>query len=311
MSICHASGNRFLNRECSSGRELYNQASASLNLKGGTLSVDDSVLDKPYSHYRALLSHFCSGKPHHVVKGINRVTGYYPDVQGKHQPVNFRVVDKAEGKTNNDYFPDLLTEVLAWSLEPALVTADRWYSWVKTLKRIKTHQLGLLLARESNRLVCVEKGTWVPAQQLLDRPEPGGVVWLKNFGFVKLFRTPLKHQVRSYISSLASGEQTAAFDHKAFTEPHDRPWQIEQYQRAIKQICNLERFQVRSKGALTNHLFAALCGFGQLQKLSFSDVINNYSLPQNLFNEVSASFIGTFRPNMMHLNPKFHSVVKA
>jgi len=46
--------------------------------------------------------------------------------------------------------------------------------------------------------------------------------------------------------------------------------------------------------------------------LSFADVINNcYSVQRNLFNDVMASFIDTFMPNMNHLNPKFRSVVNA
>lgn len=53
MSISHDSVNRFLNRESYTGRDLYNEASPTLNLKGGTLSVDYSVLDKPYSQYMA------------------------------------------------------------------------------------------------------------------------------------------------------------------------------------------------------------------------------------------------------------------
>jgi len=113
MSISHDSVNRFLNRESYTGRDLFNEASPTLNLKGGTLSVDDSLLDKPYSQYMALVSHFWSGKHHRTVKGINLVTLYYLDIQGKHQPVNFRVVDKVEGKTKNDYFQDMLAEVLA------------------------------------------------------------------------------------------------------------------------------------------------------------------------------------------------------
>jgi hypothetical protein len=52
MSISHDSVNRFLHREAYKGRDLYNEARLSLNLKGGNLSVDDSVLDKPYSQYR-------------------------------------------------------------------------------------------------------------------------------------------------------------------------------------------------------------------------------------------------------------------
>ena len=126
MSISHDSVNRFLNRESYTGRDLYNEACLTLNLKGGTLSVDDSVLDKPYSQYMALVSYFWSGKHHRSVQGINLVTLYYTDIHGKHQPVNFRVVDKSEGKTKNDYFQDMLAEVLAWGLEPAFVTGDSW-----------------------------------------------------------------------------------------------------------------------------------------------------------------------------------------
>ncbi len=221
------------------------------------------------------------------------------------------MVDKAEGKTENDYFQDMLTEVLAWGLEPGFVTGDSWYSCVDNLKLIRNHQTGLFFAVEGNRLVSVEKGSWVQVRQL-EIPEDGLMVWLKNFGYVKLFRTTLKEQVRHYISSLPDEEKTAVFDKKAFTEQHDRHWQIEQYHRAIKQVCNIERFQVRNKRAINNHIFSPICGFVQLQKLSFADVINNcYSVQRNLFNDVMASFIDTFMPNMNHLNPIFRSVVNA
>nr|WP_221900740.1 hypothetical protein [Bathymodiolus platifrons methanotrophic gill symbiont] len=56
----------------------------------------------------------------------------------------------------------------------------------------------------------------------------------------------------------------------------------------------------------TEPLFSAICGFVQLQKLSFAEVINNcYSVQRNLFKDVIASFIGAFMPNMNHLNPEF------
>ena len=176
---------------------------------------------------------------------------------------------------------------------------------------IRNHQIGLLFALESNRLVSVEKGSWVQVKQL-EIPEHGLMVWLKNFGYVKLFRTKLKDQLRHYISALPDEEKTIAFDNKAFAEQHDRHWQIEQYHRAIKQVCNIERFQVRNKSAIKNHLFAAICGFVQLQKLSFADVINNcYGVQRNLFKDVIASSIGTFMPSMKHLNPEFQSAVNA
>ena len=51
MNISHDSANRFLLRES------Y-EAKGNLNLIGGTLSVDESVLDKPYSQKMALVGYF-------------------------------------------------------------------------------------------------------------------------------------------------------------------------------------------------------------------------------------------------------------
>lgn len=318
LHISHDSVNRFLNRESYSPEDLFNEVKPSINLMGGTLSVDDSVLDKPYAHYIALIGHYWSGKHHAVVKGINLITLYYTDPQGQHQPINFRVYDKADNKTKNDYFLDMLAEVLAWGLEPSFVTGDSWYSCVKNLKTIKNHQLGFLFALEANRLVSVEKGIWTQVQKL-DIPKDGLVVWLRDFGQVKVFRTSLKNQVRHYIIHLPDEDDSTdgelkldAFDQDRFQLLHDCHWQIEQYHRTIKQVCNIESFQVRGKVAVKNHIFAAICGYVKLQQMRVTDVIKNcYQLQRDLFNEVITAFIGAFAPSMAHMNPQFSGFVNA
>ena len=50
---------------------------------------------------------------HRSVKGINLITLYYTDISGLHMLVNYRIYDKSEGKTKNDYFREMLIEVLA------------------------------------------------------------------------------------------------------------------------------------------------------------------------------------------------------
>src|SRR4051812_6076968 len=83
MNISHDSVNRFLLREAYEPQDLFNEAKGLLNLVGGTLSVDDTVLDKPYSQKMELVAYFWSGKHHAVVKGLNLVTLYYTDPQGR------------------------------------------------------------------------------------------------------------------------------------------------------------------------------------------------------------------------------------
>lgn len=311
MNISHDSVNRFLHRETYSPEDLFNEAKTGLNLKGGVLSVDDSVLDKPYSYKMAFVGYFWSGKHHGVVKGINLLTLYYTDIEGRHQPINYRIVDKSEGKTKNEYFREMLAEVLAWGLEPAYITGDSWYSGITNLKKVRDHHLGFLFALESNRLVSVEKGTWTQIQKL-DIPEQGREVWLRDFGMVKVFRTNLKDQVRHYAIYLPESETLSSLNREQFLWLHDLHWQIEQYHRVIKQVCHIEHFQVRTMAAIRNHVFAAICGYVQLQRLCLMDVFKNcYQLQKSLFNGVVAQFIRSFMPGKEHLNPQFRTAVNA
>ncbi len=112
MGMSHDSANRFLLRESYEPLELFNQAKELLCLVGGTLNVDDTTLDEPYSRKIALVGHFWSGKHHRVVKGLSLITLYYTDPQGRSLPVNYRVYDKADKKSKNDYFQDMLGQVL-------------------------------------------------------------------------------------------------------------------------------------------------------------------------------------------------------
>jgi hypothetical protein len=90
--------------------------------------------DKPCSQEGKtdLVGYFYSGLHGKALKGINLVTLFYADSQGVRVPVNFRAVDKNEGKTKNDLFREMVEEVLAWGLRPAIVTADSWHSGVET-----------------------------------------------------------------------------------------------------------------------------------------------------------------------------------
>lgn len=305
MTISHDSVNRFLLREEYTPHDLFNAARTELNLKGGTVSVDDSVVDKPYSHLMAFVGYFWSGKHHGVVKGINLITLYYTDPRGCHQPISYRIYDKTENKTKNDYFQEMLAEVLGWGLEPAFVTGDSWYSSLENLKMIKNHHQGFLVALEINRLVYMEKCQWRQVQQWVI-PEDGLLVHLPGFGTVKVFRKWLKDQPRHYALYQPNDDEWVAVTRPVFLKLHDQHWQIEQYHRALKQVFHIEHFQVRQPTAIRNHLFAAICGYVQLQRLRATDVIRNcYHLQRDLFNEVIANFIRVFTPRLEHLNPQF------
>jgi hypothetical protein len=189
-AFAHDAANRFLNREAFSGKDLFEEASPLLELEGGTLSADDTVLDKPYSQEgkTELVGYFWSGKHGRAVKGVCLVTLLYTDPKGVSLPINFRLVDKAEGKTKNELFREMVSEVLGWGLRPAVVSADSWYSGLDNLKFLRNEGLGFLIGLEKNRIVSEREQESVPVEAL-ELPDCGKVVHLRKFGFVTVFRT--------------------------------------------------------------------------------------------------------------------------
>lgn len=145
-----------------------------------------------------LVGFFWSGKHHRSVKGINLITLYATDLKGRNIPVNFRLYDQSENKTKNDYFMEVLLEVLDWEANIRYVTSDSWYASTSNLKTIRNHGIRFIFGIDSNRKVSLEKGQWHQIRNLPDF-ENGQRVWLKDFGFVQLFKTQLKEQQRFYV----------------------------------------------------------------------------------------------------------------
>lgn len=310
--LSHDSINRFLLRERYSPNDLFDEVKGKLQLSGGTLSGDDTVLDKPYRDPQktALVGYFWSGKHHRVVKGINLITLYYTDTNGVSVPVNYRLNDKQDGKTKHDYFREMIAEVIEWGIKPAMITADSWYASVGTLTRLKNGAWGFLFAIEGNRLGRDGTQSYQPVQSF-DIPLDGLILELKQVGLVKVFRTTFKHEFRHYIlwlpaPSVSSDipvrsetetavnirQRLATITETQFKQIHDHHWGIEQFHRAVKQVCNIERFQVRDTQAIHTHIFSALRAFVQLEfKRVKGEIRNWYELQRTLFNPLIRAFI--------------------
>jgi hypothetical protein len=207
--VSHDSVNRFLLRERYEPKDLFSIIEKIINLVGGILSVDDTVIEKIYSDPKnaELISYFWSGKAHKTIIGLNLITLYYSDINGNSVPINYRIYDKKEGKTKNDYFREMVSEIISWGVKPRMVTGDSWYSGVENLKFLKNQKLGFLFGIEKNRTVSNEPHKYCQVGTL-DIPEEGLRTHLKEFGFIKLFRKDFKKEdSRHYILYLPDEEK--------------------------------------------------------------------------------------------------------
>lgn len=150
---------------------------------------------------------------------------------------------------------------------------------------------GFSFALKSNRKVAIEQGKFVQLKDL-EIKEEGLIVDLKEVGLVKVFTTRFKNETRYYAIFLPNYHELKKINREKFTIVHDQHWGIEQYHRALKQVCNIERFYVRQTAAISTHIFSSIWAFIQLELFRFnSEIINWYQLKRNMFNEVIRSFI--------------------
>jgi hypothetical protein len=292
--ISHDSVNRFLERERFDPKDLFDEEKIKINLHGGVLSVDDSVLDKPYSNQRKmdLLGYYWSGKHKRAVKGLNIVTLFYTDIKGISVPVNYRICDKLSGKTKNDHFKEMLLEVLEWGLQPAWITGDSWYSSLDNLKFIRKLRMNFMFGIENNRVISIERGQYIQIQKLEDWHDDEQTVYLKEYGMVKVFRQIYKKSYRYYIMSVADLSDLDKVGKVDFERVHAAHWSIERYHRALKQVCNIEKFQVRKEHQIRTHIFCALKGFVRLEFMRFEQTITHwYEIKRDLFLAVIRNFV--------------------
>jgi hypothetical protein len=293
-NVSHDSVNRFLLRERYEPKDLFDTVREIIDLQGGILSVDDTVVEKHYSNpdCAELIGYFWSGKYHKSIKGLNLITLYYSDRQKNSVPINYRIYDKKEGKTKNDYFKEMLLEVMTWGLKPRIVTGDSWYSSIANLKFLRNQKLGFLFGVEKNRTVSIEPGKYQQVGCLVI-PDEGLITHLKEFGFIKLLRKDFKKgDSRHYVLYLPDTEKLQNISRQEFIAIHDTHWGIEAFHRAIKQVCGICRFMVRDTQAIKTHIFCSFQAFVRLEKMRSTNSISNwYQLQRNLFTLVIRKYI--------------------
>jgi len=216
---------------------------------------------------------------------------YYTDVEGIGVVVSFRIYNKAEGKSKHDYFREMIKEVKAGGIKAKYVTGDSWYASIENLKFIREEKLGFLFGIERNRKISVERGKKQQVQRV-EIPMQGIGCYLPKFGQIKVFRQIFKEEYRCYIVYSPNSTELEPINRERFEKLHHTHWEIEQYHRVLKQVCNIEGFQVRTEKAIRNHIFSALCGYIQLSlSKAYNKISNCYEIQRKLFLEVIAKFI--------------------
>jgi hypothetical protein len=242
---------------------LWAESETQVRRSEGVLVVDDSTLDKPYATAIELVSRHWSGKHGAVVRGINLVSLLWTDGD-RHIPCDYRIYDKADARTKNDHFADMIRAAYARRFRPRCVVFDGWYSSLDNLKLVRNCGWTWLTRLKSNRLVNLNRqGTRALKDTAI--AATGTEVWLPGYGLAKVFGIAAPDGGTTYWAT-----NDLAMTDLSRVQLAEFSWSIEHYHRGLKQCTGVERCQSRSAVAQRNHIGLAVRAFLRLEVHCFA-----------------------------------------
>ena len=254
----HDSYTRLLKRIEPDPEVLYREVEPLVVKSDGVLVLDDSTLDKFYAKKIEMVHRHWSGKHKAVVWGINLISLVWTDGD-RVLPLDYRIYDKpTDGLTKNDHFRSMIQAAHQRGFHPRAVLFDSWYASLDNLKLVHSFDWTFLTQLKVNRKVDFERQGYRAVSEVPITSE-GTIVHLEGFGLIKVFKVVSRDGDIEY---WATNDLT--MDELRRLELAERCWAVEEYHRALKQCCNVERCQARSGRAQRNHIQMAIRAFAVL-----------------------------------------------
>ena len=268
--------NQYLRRERMTPRLLWdNVQNEIIYSPNGYIVLDDTIVDKNYSHCIELVRRQWSGNTKSVIKGIGVVTCVYvnPDIDD-FWAIDYRLyAPQDDGKSKLDHVKDMLLNLVYQKALPfTTVLMDSWYAERKLMLTIERLDKVYYCPIKSNRLVDETNGQhlhcrvdslcWTENEQ-----QHGKQVHLKSFPKghrLKLFRLVLSPQRTDFVVTNDLSQDSS----DAVLQVSGIRWKIEQFHRETKQVSGIEQCQCRKARIQRNHIACAMLVWARLKQVA-------------------------------------------
>jgi putative transposase len=268
--VAHDKINRFLTRQSLTPETLWKEVEYHIERRMGWLILDDTVIDKIHSEHIELTYYQWSGKHHKVVKGIGLITLVWTDGTNTF-PVDYRIYDKdGDEMSKNDHFREMVKTASVRGFQPYFVMFDSWYSGIDNLKCITKLGWNWFSRVKKNRMVNPDDTENCPVSSLAI-PDDGCVVHMKKYGFIRLFHSINKSGKDRYWAT-----NFLTMDHQDRKNLQAICWAIENYHRALKELCCVEDCKIRKEAGQRNHINCSLRAFIRLEAVNRLNNITIY-----------------------------------
>ena len=295
LNMSHDAVSNYLKKAKLSPREVFNAVKHKIDAKiKYVLCIDDTVLDKKRSEQIKLVTKQYSGAKHRLLRGIGVVNSFLCvdeklDDREAAFPVDFRVFAKQEdGKTKHDHFQDMVNAALFRKIPLSMVVFDTWYASMKNLNFLQKSNLEWVSFLAKNRLVRVNEKEEYQKLEKVELPEEGLNVYVKGFGWVRVFRLEVTegHTKCKYIATNQEG-----MARKVAVSYVKKRWNIEVYHRELKQTCGIERCQARTGRAQRNHILLAILTWIKQSERRCQETLSMYAQKWDTIKTAVAAFM--------------------
>ena len=186
-------------------------------------------------------------------------------------PIDYRIYDKdGDHLTKNDHFRTMLRTAAERGFQPYFVSFDSWYASTANLKFIDKLGWQWFSRVKKNRMVNPDDTKNQPVASLTIS-EDGEVVHMKKYGFIKLFHSVNRAgKDRYWATNCLTMDATGRRNLQAIA------WSIENYHRALKELCCVEDCKIRKEAGQRNHINCSLRAYIRLEAVQQQQDITIY-----------------------------------
>ena len=317
-AISHDKVTRFLSAEDFTSVDLWQFAKPLINSMpneatiDGVLIIDDSIEEKPYTDENDIVAwHYDHSKGRNV-KGINFISALYQTAYVS-VPITYELVRKTQECVNKktgkksrkspiskqQYFRNLIKAAVANNLDFKMVLADTWFNSVENMCYIKNDMLkDFIMSVKDNRLVALSEealaaGEFVSIKKL----ELGESVLVRLEGVdfpLRLTRQVFKDGDGSTGVLYLVSSNIELIDEQIATTYHRR-WRVEEYHKSLKNNASLAKSPTKTVRTQANHLFASICAFIRLERLSAIIQRNHFALKGKIYIDALKTVLREFQ----------------
>lgn len=274
----------------------------------GCIAVDDFIVEKPHSTPNEIIGTYYSHLQGDYVQGINILhflylaTGEYE--QSLQVPVAFEILRKSEAyvdaksgkskmrspQTKNELMRERL-QTLVFHNQVAFryVLWDTWFSAAENMrfvvKDLQKHFVGAL---KSNRKVALvdaqgQKTAYQSLSTLDLQPSQVYPVRLESVPFdLFLIKVVYKNLDGSQgVVFLVTSDE--GLDAQQILLCYQKRWKVEEAHKSLKQNLGIAKACLKMDTSQCNHVFAAMCGLFQLEKLKIKLKTNHFALKHRIY----------------------------